>query len=1001
MPMYKYGNANVVKTAITGDAWTNQVYKDACKDGQCRIKTAKSIIAKYSPDKYLLCHCSIIASVNVELADLKDSKSDYYIRPEFSQFVNNNGDAWTSGVILNSYRTFTGGENYLEHVQIPELSKGKIIDAVPREIVIGKDKNGKDLSTIYVDILVATDRKHEDLVRKIEAGEYSSLSMGCFWAGTEITMSDGSKQPIELIRPGDSVLTHNGVSQPVMNIQRKWHSGTVLALQIEGDYKTTYVTHEHPYWGFKREQECACGCGEKINVKLTGYKNNFDGKNFIFSKYKKGHYARIVNPNNKCYSVEEFLQKKEDNSIKSKMDLGWIKAGDLKAGDLVSYPISEQVINSIDATAEKARLIGYFLSEGSFVKEIVAQGEETDYGVKCRICGNLYNKISTHLPSHKITFDQYKLQFPDAPVNAKISKPVIRTSRKEDISEETGLIRTHKKIGVEFSLGKHEYETLNKEICELSKIVFPEATILRYEDSVKIIGIRIAEFFLKYCGEYFDGKGLPEEVLFWPKNIQKHIIATWILGDYAATSSKKLFSQMHYIFIRNKVWHNTVYKEAHPYSTTIKKKCSNGEVFEKVYTGIRSESYMLQLSPLSFDSVKDELNHAFEYRTKKFKSPKNLVANSWKNVQSFNWLVRKISNIQEIPYEGWVYNFEVKEDNSYIANDVAVHNCLIKYSICSKCGKKAADETEACEHIRFQKNNMFFDENGIQRKIAELCGHESDPESVKFIEASWVRQPAFTGAILRNFVEPSDELMVKLEAAKKVESYKKKPGDYLKAAVDQGLIAQDEPPKNEPSTEDASPEDAPPEDVPPEEMPVEEENDLKTFKKDLKQKVLKQVSDEVMEELSDDETLGVPRDVETLDETLIKPASMAMAKVWGAHKSWDRFINQKLSKNFIDKKLYDKLRYGIHIAMTNDNLTVLKDYGYSKRDFLAVLSFMDSCFKNPLPIKVKQTIAKLGGSQNKSPVELLKIVVSSLGRKISREEANKILAWLRLLDFYK
>ena len=555
MGMYRFGNANLAQASVSPDQWTNRVYKDACKNGQCRMKTAKSVIAKYSPDKYLLSHCTIIASVDVDLADPKKANSDYLIHPEFSKFVNNNGDAWTKGVLKNSYKTFVGGENYLEHVQIPELSKGKIIDAVPREIVIGKDKEGKELTTHYIDILVATDRKHNDLIRKIEANELNSLSMGC----------------------------------------------------------------------------------------------------------------------------------------------------------------------------------------------------------------------------------------------------------------------------------------------------------------------------------------------------------------------------------------------------------------------------------------------------------------------------------------------------------------LIKFSICSKCGNKAVDETQACEHVRYQKNNMFFDDNGVQRKIAELCGHESEPDSVKFIEASWVRQPAFTGAVLRSFVEPSQEIMAKLETACKTQPYKSKPGDYLKAAMDKGLIADskdafdpgppepkedapaEEPPAEEPEPKepakgkkdkggdkpppppppDAPAEEAPAEEAPAEEAPAEEapaeapaeeeaapeaESDIKVFKKDLKKNILKQVQDDVLKELSDD-NIGQSRAPDTLDETLIRPASLVMSKVWGAQKTWDRFINQKMAKS-LNKKSYDKLRYGVHIAMTNNDLTVLKDYGYGKRDFLAVLSFIDGCFKKTLPLQVKKTIASLGGTNGKQPVELLQRVVSDLGRKVTRDEAVKICSWLRLMDFY-
>jgi hypothetical protein len=318
-------------------------------------------------------------------------------------------------------------------------------------------------------------------------------------------------------------------------------------------------------------------------------------------------------------------------------------------------------------------------------------------------------------------------------------------------------------------------------------------------------------------------------------------------------------------------------------------------------------------------------------------------------------------------------------------------------------------------------------------------------DSVAFIEASWVKQPAFTGAVLRDFVTPSEEIMAKLEAAEKKPAYQKKPGDYLKAAAFADIIAAD-PPKDEAAPSDA--EDAP--EPPPEDpaadpaaeapaedpaadpgadpaaeaplMPEEEpESDLKVWKKDLKKQVMKQISDEVMRDLSE-ENAQSPSDLGTYDETLIKPASasvhtkpyekflketsltkpadLVLNKVWGAQKSWDRYIQQKTA-NLLDKKSYDKLRYGVHIAMTNSDLTALKDYGYNKRDFLAVLSFLDGCLKRPLPVGIKKTIASLGGTHGKGPVELCRIIVTELGRKITREEARRTLSWLKLLDHYQ
>lgn len=119
----------------------------------------------YNSKNYLFTHDSIVASVATE-AD------GYTIKPATEELVNANGNAWTNEVLLNCYKTFIGGENYYEHVQVPSLSKGKILDAIIREV----SHNGEKI--YVVDILVATNRIHQNLVRRIESGELNTMSMG-------------------------------------------------------------------------------------------------------------------------------------------------------------------------------------------------------------------------------------------------------------------------------------------------------------------------------------------------------------------------------------------------------------------------------------------------------------------------------------------------------------------------------------------------------------------------------------------------------------------------------------------------------------------------------------------------------------------------------------------------------------------------------------------------------------------------------------------------------
>lgn len=125
---------------------------------------------KYNTKEYLFTHDSIVCSVQVE-------EDGHTIVPACEELINANGNAWKNEVLINCFKSFVGGENYVEHIQIPELSKGKILDAVIRPV---KHISQLGQADIYVvDILVATNRKHTSLVNRIESGDINTLSMGC------------------------------------------------------------------------------------------------------------------------------------------------------------------------------------------------------------------------------------------------------------------------------------------------------------------------------------------------------------------------------------------------------------------------------------------------------------------------------------------------------------------------------------------------------------------------------------------------------------------------------------------------------------------------------------------------------------------------------------------------------------------------------------------------------------------------------------------------------
>lgn len=190
MAFAKYAYANIIKPDINIPIW-DRVRDSAQALGSAFSTRASSRIslAEFSPKEFMLSHATIVASVDTEKGPgplgrhlegnftVDRPYADYYVTPKTARFVNNNQDCWERKLLLASFRTFIGGENYLEHLQIPEMSKGKIVDAAARDIG----------DSIYIDILVATHRRHQPLIAAINSRQLQTMSMGANVAFTLCT----------------------------------------------------------------------------------------------------------------------------------------------------------------------------------------------------------------------------------------------------------------------------------------------------------------------------------------------------------------------------------------------------------------------------------------------------------------------------------------------------------------------------------------------------------------------------------------------------------------------------------------------------------------------------------------------------------------------------------------------------------------------------------------------------------------------------------------------
>jgi len=307
------------------DPETGQIFTEAYAPGEPLLKLAAA--KKYHP------------KLKKFLDNLKKSPNKIYVivsalgAGEYYG-ANVNGDYFEEKELLNpdsryGYTTFPLAGVYRHHVN---KDKAKSLGSVV--LAIYNPEMHRVELVIEVDKKKARDVGHESLVEALEKGEHVPVSMGCFTAGTDITMEDGSLRPIEEIRVGDLVLTHTGASAAVTDVMSHQHTGK-LHVKIDGCPEVE-VTEEHPYWVLGSSE---LRCGGKPS--------------------KGGQRVKTV-----CAPSLNTLRGTCEGCTRTSIaaSFSWKRADELEVGDYVGFPIPSEERDVL--THDQMRFLGYYAAEG-------------------------------------------------------------------------------------------------------------------------------------------------------------------------------------------------------------------------------------------------------------------------------------------------------------------------------------------------------------------------------------------------------------------------------------------------------------------------------------------------------------------------------------------------------------------------------------------------------------------------------------------------------------
>ncbi|MBU2589513.1 MAG: hypothetical protein KKA65_01615 [Nanoarchaeota archaeon] len=432
-------------------------------------------------------------------------------------------------------------------------------------------------------------------------------------------------------KEGNKVLTSNGQFSKVLSTNKINYKGSIV--KIKPAYFGAFtLTPDHTVLAVK-------------TIRNSWYKNK--------SKYKARDEINYL----------KTFKSKNHYKLFEGYGPDWIMAGTLEKGDYLAYPIIKDTkdLDFIDigdyVDTKKYKIQNGKIKVKGYHKKELYEEVIMDYNLKPKK-GRIVEISKKHnLPVSTV------YQWVEG--KQKIREDIIELSLKVPVNEDSmrlfgyflaeGHTNDHQVIFT-FNTKEKEYitdvESIMKKLFKVNvNKAYVEGNSYRVVFSHKVL----AEFFENMLGKRAENKSMPQWMLFLPKDKQKEIIKGHWRGDGTTsrdgyrfdTVSRLLAEQIKQIVLRLGI-------------LPCLRADNNNRPQPKYIVEVFGKQIGLFTKFLGLE------NHTI------LNKRKYSYNNGWIDG---NYAFIPIRKIEEMNYNGYVYNLEIEKDQSYALNSVVVHNC--------------------------------------------------------------------------------------------------------------------------------------------------------------------------------------------------------------------------------------------------------------------------------------------------------------------------------------
>ena len=266
----------------------------------------------------------------------------------------------------------------------------------------------------------------------------------------------------------------------------------------------------------------------------------------------------------------------------------------------------------------------------------------------------------------------------------------------------------HKAIcGIELSVNRDDpvHDEI-EELCAAFGTKNPPSTFDRKHtelgQGIYIFDARLARLCYEHGGAYAKGKQLSYEAMRWHPEMQREVLGAYANGDghgppdgslKLSTASAQLAWQWLVLLPRLGILP------------------SIGQITHKAGMGFSQKDtyeWVVHIGKQWAQGLRDVTTKVVPSEILRAKGPRRIIGRD---------VVVPLRDLSMVSASTEVFNLEVDEDESYCVHGLAVHNCKVKYDVCSLCSHKAATRNDYCKHMNRQdplyRPNMILPDGRI------------------------------------------------------------------------------------------------------------------------------------------------------------------------------------------------------------------------------------------------------------------------------------------------